>query len=246
MAQNIQYQKAVNVNLMQVLNPARVDTFVPPNVYLTPEALMTYCQTRLSELDTQIKAAFAEQQRAQKAGRCLREALSCVGNCAAYGFKTQDGHAGVDMIGNLQCQINQVGENTPEGKRLKELQLTIASEIDPSNNLRNLLAGDPNVAYAQYWSRVGPSGDLQGKTDQEVIKGLNFPDPGGRQIDGKRVQQWVEDLKGIQADINAGTELGMIQLQSIMSQRQTALQLTTNLVQALGDQMKQIAANIGK
>jgi hypothetical protein len=31
-----------------------------------------------------------------------------------------------------------------------------------------------------------------------------------------------------------------------MSQRQTAIQITTNLVQALGDQMKAIAGNIGK
>jgi hypothetical protein len=45
--------------------------------------------------------------------------------------------------------------------------------------------------------------------------------------------------------LNSGAELQMIQLQSIMSQRQTAIQITTNLVQALGDQLNKIADNVG-
>lgn len=40
-------------------------------------------------------------------------------------------------------------------------------------------------------------------------------------------------------------ELDMIQLQTLVSQRQMALQMTTNLIAALGDAMKQIAANMG-
>ena len=35
----------------------------------------------------------------------------------------------------------------------------------------------------------------------------------------------------------------MVQLQSLMSQRQTAISLTTNLVQSLGDQEEKIAEN---
>lgn len=52
-------------------------------------------------------------------------------------------------------------------------------------------------------------------------------------------------VSGLQKDVNAGTELEMIKLQSLMSQRQSAVQLVTNLVQALGDQMNKITANIG-
>ena len=37
----------------------------------------------------------------------------------------------------------------------------------------------------------------------------------------------------------------MVQIQSLMSQRQTAVSLTTNLVQSLGDQENKIADNIG-
>lgn len=52
-------------------------------------------------------------------------------------------------------------------------------------------------------------------------------------------------VSSLQKDVNAGTELEMIKLQSLMSQRQSAVQVVTNLVQALGDQMNKIASNIG-
>ncbi len=55
-----------------------------------------------------------------------------------------------------------------------------------------------------------------------------------------------ETLKQAASDVNSGAELNMINLQSLMSQRQTAIQLTTNLVQSLGDQMNKVADNIGK
>jgi hypothetical protein len=38
----------------------------------------------------------------------------------------------------------------------------------------------------------------------------------------------------------------MIQLQSLMSQRQQAIQMCTNMVQALGQSSQAVAANIGK
>lgn len=49
----------------------------------------------------------------------------------------------------------------------------------------------------------------------------------------------------LQKDLNAGTELSMINLQSIMSQRQSSVQLITNMVQSLGDQMNKIVSNVG-
>jgi len=55
----------------------------------------------------------------------------------------------------------------------------------------------------------------------------------------------VGGLNSIQKDLNASSELSMINLQSLMSQRQSAVQMCTNLVQSLGDQMNKIAQNIG-
>ncbi|HEY8041388.1 MAG TPA: hypothetical protein VIF15_16395, partial [Polyangiaceae bacterium] len=65
-------------------------------------------------------------------------------------------------------------------------------------------------------------------------------------VDGATdVKGWIQELSDVQSTINQGSELQMIKLQSLMSQRQTAIQLTTNLVQSLGDQLNKIAENIG-
>ena len=47
------------------------------------------------------------------------------------------------------------------------------------------------------------------------------------------------------ASVGSGSELSMINLQSVVSNRATVLQLTTGLMQAVNDATKTIAGNIG-
>jgi len=47
-------------------------------------------------------------------------------------------------------------------------------------------------------------------------------------------------------NLSQGRELSMIDLQSVVSQRQTALQLTTNLLNSVSESTKAITANMGK
>jgi hypothetical protein len=58
-------------------------------------------------------------------------------------------------------------------------------------------------------------------------------------------QGFISSVKGVQDDMNSASELGMISIQSYMSQRETAVQLTTNLMQSIDDQAQKIAENIG-
>ena len=83
----------------------------------------------------------------------------------------------------------------------------------------------------------------------EDLKGAVGQYPGSKSqnaISGDRVKGFIDSVKSINGQINANSELNMINLQSVMSQRQTAIQMCTNLVQSLGEQSKMIAANIGK
>ena len=59
------------------------------------------------------------------------------------------------------------------------------------------------------------------------------------------MQSFIDRLQGCASDLNSNSELQMIQLQSLMSERQTAIELTTNLVQSLGNQAEKIAQNVG-
>jgi hypothetical protein len=57
---------------------------------------------------------------------------------------------------------------------------------------------------------------------------------------------YANNITGAANDINNDSELQMVTLQSLMSQRETAISLTTNLMQSIGDEDNKIADNIGK
>ena len=69
--------------------------------------------------------------------------------------------------------------------------------------------------------------------------------PSDNTLDNTEMQTFITKLQGCASDLNSSSELQMIQLQSLMSERQTAIQLTTNLVQSLGDQSEKIVDNVG-
>ena len=79
--------------------------------------------------------------------------------------------------------------------------------------------------------------------------GRVHPDGAGGQGDGDfsqaELQGYVDTLTDAAGNINSDSQLDMVHLQSLMSQQQTAVSLTTNLVQSLGDQENKIADNIG-
>jgi hypothetical protein len=68
--------------------------------------------------------------------------------------------------------------------------------------------------------------------------------------DGKYFSPEIETGKktvdGVMKQLEASAQLEMIALQSLMSSRQTAVQLSTNLISALGEASRSIAANVGK
>lgn len=57
---------------------------------------------------------------------------------------------------------------------------------------------------------------------------------------------WSSSVQKMQEAMNQASELEMMQLQSLMSQRQQASQLCTNMIQSLGQSLQAICANTGK
>lgn len=53
-------------------------------------------------------------------------------------------------------------------------------------------------------------------------------------------------VKNVTADLNAASEINMIEVQSLMSQRATAVQLSTGMLQKLGAMAENIVGNIGR
>jgi hypothetical protein len=79
--------------------------------------------------------------------------------------------------------------------------------------------------------------------DSEVAG--NGPEQHQWTFSAQQCTDMATSLGDVSKNISSGAELDMINLQSIMSQRQTAIQLCTNLVSALDESQKATAQKIG-
>jgi hypothetical protein len=165
---------------------AGVDT--PPVLpYLTPDAMLVYCQSRLTGINTQCREIMTRQEKNAKDQAALGELLSTL-------YLHQEGGKPDDIKAAYTKAIDEVGgPNTALGKQLVEDRDSISQNGTEKNGMESL----------------------------------------------------INATKSHASKLNSDAEIDMIHLQSLMSQRQTAIQLTTNIVQSLNDQANKIVANIG-
>jgi hypothetical protein len=192
------------------------------NVLLTPDALLQYCQSRLESVDAQLQGVLQGQQVRNSEISAIQQVLQKF-NSATDGVNddsttcTSMEKSLYDLVGRLES----ADPGCPELPKLKQIY----------NNL--------------LYSGTGPTTDLP-----YVDESLYPPDQQGPRGDNTlstgEIQGYVSGLQACASDLNSGSELEMIQVQSLMSQRQTAIQLTTNLVQSLGDQAQKIVENVGR
>lgn len=209
--------------------------------YLTPDALMSYCAMSLQGLDTQVQTAFAQQQQANEISDAVSKALQPFSDNAAGFDPTKQGSASA-MIGALQEQIDALPLGSEARQQLLAVRDAVANEADPSGTFAKIL-NDPQKAPA-YFARVSATGDLNGQSDEYIVNALGGK-PNTNTVSQQTVGGWCDTIKGIQSAVDSNSQLNMISLQSLMSQRQQAIQLCTNLVQSLGDQTNKIAENVG-
>ena len=70
----------------------------------------------------------------------------------------------------------------------------------------------------------------------------------GQQIyyTSEQMTAFAGDVQSMLDNVNGNAEINMIQLQQVMSQRQTAVQLTTSLLAKLDEGTKSVVGNIGR
>jgi hypothetical protein len=174
---------------------AEVDevTGAPVLPYLTPDAMLVYCQSRLTGINSQCREIMTRQDKNAKTQAALGDLLSAL-------YSHQDGYENADihqkMQGAYDRALDAVGRETPLGQKL-------------SNDRDQWLRADDSIVNKEEMSSL------------------------------------INATKNHQSELNSDAEIDMIRLQSLMSQRQTAIQLTTNIIQSLNDQANKIVANIG-
>ena len=189
-----------------------------PSALLTPDTLLAYCSQQLTNLNSQINAAIEGQQQTIHQADAIRDVLGMLGNVSG-GIKP-GGRAATDIIQHFEAAIQQAGPGSDVGRKLQ-------------------------AALDGFAQRCGP--DMQKRVaDGSVMAAPNDHCDGNiNELSADDMKSVIDGVQGIQTSLNQNSELAMLSVQSLMSQRQTAVQLTTNLVQALGDQYNKIAANVG-
>jgi len=184
---------AANLSAQSIQNLAPVDDVaLDDTTNLTPDALMSYCRSRIDALDTSMWSAIHTQKQSIAAS----EALS-----------------------GLMAKLGDIAKDGVHGENRADVKAAIQAARDA----------------------------LPPGTDASVTGALDSIEKSvGRDLDGDHMKESViEPLNAAKQDLSNGAELNMINVQSLMSQRQTAIQLTTNLVQSLNDQINKVAANVG-
>ena len=188
---------------------------------LSPDALVAYCDTRLSDLDTQMQAIFAQQTQ------------------SAASIQNLDG------IASLLNELPQPGSKSGTNPtiHISDAQLRqIFSAYDTAIDDLSSTKGTP----AQMWSS-GEKTTLGTELYQDVnafrlaCKGSVSS---GWTLPESVVTNLSQNLKTYTSNLNSDSEMQMINLQSLMSSRQTAVELSTNMMQTLGSTGLAIVANL--
>lgn len=183
--------------------------------HMTPDTILFFCQSRLRSLDTAIAEKLAEQRKLTS--HSIFDNIK-----ASVTMGTSD-------------QINKDGNYEITEDRYN----AILAKIDAA-------LADPTLSAAARTKLVAAKAAFE-------KDGLNIRFPDGKGPDGlgsKGAAVSKDELKGITEACDdaikaksSEAELNMISIQSLMSQRQTAVQLTTNMMAAINDSLKAIAAN---
>ena len=122
------------------------------------------------------------------------------------------------------------------------------------SEVENMMKKYPNVPNGeQQWNDFDD-------TFREAIESLPPGDPTREQLQAKwdelapldgqfTKEEWqahTGDIGSLLAEVSGNAEINMIHLQSIMSQRQTAVQLTTGMLAKYDEGIKSVIGNIGR
>jgi hypothetical protein len=152
-------------------------------------------------------------------------------------------------LGSLDGQMDDIFDRQQSSEKvrseLRDIQKLLTA-FQQSPDEQKLLLADQQLI-----DEIGIHIDNIRLVDEQLAEELGVHLRGDGQILVGDQQYTTMELNGskeylnmIGKDLEAGAQMDMIALQSLMSARQTAIQLSTNLVSALNESAKSVVANI--
>ncbi len=186
--------------------------------HLTPDDLVLYLQTRLDGVDDQINIVMEKQKRSES----IRKAVQGIQAELAKLDPNKEGGGHVD-IDKVAEHLNVLGNIDPEIARQLQKDL-----IGFNDDLSSKLGKDGTADFTVKGSSTTDAGQGTGKVNQDQIATM---------------QGVVDNLL---SDLESAAQMDMIKLQSLMSTRNTAISLATNMMSAIGKGQESIVGNIGR
>lgn len=235
-----------NVGMSTIDPPGPVDPSLAAGAYLSPEALLAYVETKLKNTDSQIQGVLAQQENIdweqQQIGSILQE-ISADQSKVDSNTNTLNDPAEAQQleqkVEDLITQIEQRDPGCPVLGQLKSLHDTIMATGTGPYTTKD---ANGNLVQHGYYNGTGgqPGDPPDGPSPPQGVR----PDADST-FGSDELQHFTDALNSANNDLGSASQLNMIQVQSKMSDRSTAIQLATNILQSYDDGLSKIAANIG-
>lgn len=196
---------------------------------LTPEGMMLYCASQMRFLDEGIAQHMAKQQQAHSIAGLLNDLKTELGKSSMDG---NDANA----KGRVLDAFDAAFKALPPGDTAMRDKLNDAFHefvTDAYCHDDHALGNSYNLGY------MGP--DQRAALNEQASLNLE-----GNRVSGDDLKRYSTAIDALSTDLGKGAELDMINLQSLVSQRQMAVQLTTQIISKINDGYMAIAGQIGK
>lgn len=187
---------------------------------LTPDALLAYCSASLNGIDDQIKSRMSDQQASVEQQKAAGEAIS-----------------------HLQTVTDGVKAGIPDEQAARTMaEGLITQYINTDDPALKKTLGE---AYVKV---TGKTMDFENGSPKVYAPGTLPLDKGN--VKELSADQWnqmfVAPAKQEQDNMAKGSDIAMVEIQSLVSKRQLCIQLTTQMMQAANDGTKGVVGNIGR
>jgi hypothetical protein len=140
--------------------------------------------------------------------------------------------------------LNEQKLNLARKKGLSGIENTLKKYV---NHLDQSGVNDIRNTFNSAISALPPGDPVRGAMIDKLAE-FNSHSGNGQPIyyTSEQMTAFAGDVRSMLDNVNGNAEINMIQLQQVMSQRQTAVQLTTSLLAKLDEGTKSVVSNIGR
>jgi hypothetical protein len=203
---------------------------------MSPEALMAYCSTRLSSLDTQMQQILNQQTQSAATIDDLNNISGLLNDLPAPSTGSPP------TITVTAAQYNQIVQAYKSS--ISDLSSTNGTPTQMyANGVATSLGAQLSTDSTSFSSNATPQFTMASLPAVVGNPTTTPTSPGTYEIPASVVTNITQNLKTYTSSLNSDAEMQMINLQSLMSSRQTAVELSTNIMQDLATTAQGIVSN---